>query len=392
MGAFQDESPGTPALQDADISSTLSGLRPEPTSVLMKPPSDPAPDLSGSGAVRPEHRFDEPRLAAWMVGHVEDFCGPLTVEKFNGGQSNPTFKLITPRQTYVMRRKAAGLIIKSAHAVDREHRVIRALYDAGYPVPRTYGLCTDDSIIGSWFYVMDCVEGRIFWDSRFPDVPRDQRPLYFDAMNETLARLHCLDPAALGLDDFGRQGAYVERQIARFSRQYLEDPDAGRCAEMDALLTWLPAHLPQEDARCLVHGDYKSDNMLFHPTEPRVIAVLDWELSTLGDPLADFAYNAMFYRAPRDADDALTDAVIAQMNIPSEADYIAAYCRRTGRAGIPSFGYYVAFNMFRLAAILHGIQGRFLRGTASSANASAHGDRFTALAKGAWAQAQLYAP
>ncbi|MDO7843120.1 phosphotransferase [Sphingomonas immobilis] len=343
---------------------------------------------SGAGAVRSGHQFDEARLADWLRAQLPSFRGPLVVEQFKGGQSNPTFKLSLDGRAYVMRRKPAGEIHRSAHAVDREYRVLSALAETGFPVPRTIGLCTDDSVIGSWFYVMEMVEGRIFWDANLPELPPAERAACFDSMNETMARLHQVDYAAAGLDDFGRPGNYVERQIARFSQQYLADADAGRYETMDRLIEWLPAHMPAEDARAIVHGDFKPDNMIFHPVEPRVIAVLDWELSTLGNPAADFAYNVMMYRMPEGLANAVVAPDPAARGLPSEADYVAAYCRRTGRGGLPDLSYYIAFNMFRLAAILHGIHGRVLRGNASSAHAHLQIKRLPALAQAAWDQAE----
>jgi aminoglycoside phosphotransferase (APT) family kinase protein len=261
-------------------------------------------------------------------------------------------------------------LLKGAHAVEREARVMTALGSIGFPVPHVHGLCTDDSVIGTWFFVMDMVEGRIFWDATFPDVSRADRPAYFDAMSETLARLHQVDYAAIGLGDYGKPGNYFERQIARWTRQYLEDEAAGRDKLMDRLIEWLPANIPPAaDESSIVHGDYRCDNMIFHPTEPRVVAVLDWELSTLGHPLADFANHATMYRMPPHIVAGLWGADLAALNIPSEADYVAAYCRRTGRDAMPGYDFYVAFNLFRLAAIFHGIKGRVLRGTASSAQA-----------------------
>ncbi|HEX7852242.1 MAG TPA: phosphotransferase [Sphingobium sp.] len=324
---------------------------------------------AGTTAVRDAYRFDEVALARWMEAHVEDYAGPLTVEQFKGGQSNPTYKLVTPGRAYVLRRKPPGEILKGAHAVEREARILGALHGTGFPVARVFGLCTDDAVIGSWFYVMEMVEGRIFWDATFPDVPRAERPAYFDAMNATIARLHGVDYHALGLEDYGKPGNYFARQIARWSRQYLEDADAGRDPDMDRLVEWLPANIPAGDETSIVHGDFRCDNMIFHPTEPRVLAVLDWELSTLGHPLADFAYHAMMYQMPPDIVAGLGGANLAALNIPDEAAYVAAYCRRTGRAAIADWGFYVAFNYFRLAAIFHGIKGRVIRGTAASAHA-----------------------
>jgi aminoglycoside phosphotransferase (APT) family kinase protein len=334
----------------------------------------------GTTAVREACRFDELALARWMESHVDGYAGPLIVEQFKGGQSNPTYKLMTPGRSYVLRRKPPGAILKGAHAVEREAQVLSALGGAGYPVAHVFGLCTDETVLGSWFYVMEMVEGRIFWDATFPGVPRADRPAYFDAMNAAIGRLHGMDPDAVGLGDYGRPGNYFARQIGRWTRQYLEDADAGRNADMDALVEWLPANIPQGDETSIVHGDFRCDNMIFHPTEPRVLAVLDWELSTLGHPLADFAYHAMMYQMPPDIVAGLAGADLAALNIPSEADYVAAYCRRTGRDAIPNWGFYVAFNYFRLAAIFHGIKGRVMRGTAASTHARERAASFPTLA------------
>ncbi len=324
---------------------------------------------AGTTAVREAYRFDEAALARWMADHVEGFKGPLTVEQFKGGQSNPTYKLVTPGRSYVLRRKPPGNTLKGAHAVDREARVLSALGGIGFPVARVFGLCTDESVIGSWFYVMDMVEGHIFWDATFPTVSNAERPAYFDAMNATIAGLHGINYAAIGLQDYGKPGNYFARQIGRWSRQYLEDQDAGRDPDMDALIAWLPENIPAGEESSIVHGDFRCDNMIFHPIEPRVLAVLDWELSTLGHPLADFAYHAMMYQMPPDIVAGLGGVDIGALNIPSEADYVAAYCARTGRSGIANWDFYIAFNYFRLAAIFHGIKGRVIRGTAASAHA-----------------------
>ncbi len=336
---------------------------------------------AGTVPVREGYHFDEGALARWMAEHVEGFSGPLTVVQFKGGQSNPTYKLVTPARSYVLRRKPPGAILKGAHAVEREARVLTALHGTGFPVARVYGLCTDEVVIGSWFYVMEMVEGRIFWDATFPEVPRDDRPAYFDAMNQTIARLHGLDPVALGLGDYGKPGNYFRRQIDRWTRQYLDDADAGRDSAMDALVAWLPAHIPAGDETSVVHGDFRCDNMIFHPTEPRVVAVLDWELSTLGHPLADFAYHAMMYQMPPHIVAGLGGADLAALNIPSEHAYVAAYCERTGRSEVRDWDFYVAFNFFRLAAIFHGIKGRVIRGTAASAHAQERAASFPALAE-----------
>ncbi|MDB5673954.1 MAG: aminoglycoside phosphotransferase [Sphingomonas bacterium] len=330
-----------------------------------------SPVVDATGPVRAAHRFDQASLDRWMAANVAGYAGPLTVEQFTGGQSNPTYRLRTPARDYVLRRRPPGQLLKGAHAVDREYRVITALYAAGFPVPEPFGLCADDGVIGTMFYVMELVVGRNFWDTAFPEIPAADRARYFDAMNETIARLHMLDPAALGLGDYGRPGNYFERQIGRWSAQYLGDAEAGHTAAMDALVEWLPANIPPGEEAAIVHGDFRCDNLLFHPTEPRIVAVLDWELSTLGHPLADFAYHLMIYRMPPGFSTGLAGLDLPSLGIPSEADYVAAYCRLTGREGIADLDFYVAFSLFRLAAIIHGIKGRMLRGTASSPQAEA---------------------
>lgn len=334
---------------------------------------------AGTTAVREAYRFDEASLARWMAEHVAGFEGPLSVEQFKGGQSNPTYKLATPKRGYVLRRKPPGETVKGAHAVDREARILLALGGVGFPVAHVHGLCTDEGVIGSWFYVMEMVEGRIFWDATFPHVARDERPAYFEAMNSTIAQLHGVNYTALGLEDYGRLGNYFARQISRWSKQYLEDEDAGRNPDMDALIEWLPANIPAGDESGIVHGDFRCDNMIFHPTEPHVLAVLDWELSTLGHPLADFAYHAMMYQMPPDIVAGLGGVDLTALNIPSERDYVAAYCARTGRDGIANWDFYVAFNFYRLAAIFHGIKGRAIRGTAASAHAQERAKAFPRL-------------
>ena len=344
---------------------------------------------SGTVEVRNAHRFDISALHQWMTRHVEDYSGPLSVEQFRGGQSNPTYKLVTPARDYVLRRKPPGKLLPGAHAVDREYRVIAALAAQGFPVARAYGLCLDEQVIGTAFYVMEMVEGRIFWEADLPQVPAAERPAYFDAMNATIARLHAIDPAAAGLGDFGRPGSYAERQIARWSRQYLGDEEAGRVPAMDRLVDWLPANIPPggEETR-VIHGDFRCDNMIFDPVEPRVVAVLDWELSTLGDPVFDFTYHLMMYRMPPAFTTGLAGRDLAALNIPSEAEYVAAYCRRSGRERLDNIDFYIAFNMFRLAAIVHGIKGRLARGTASSAHADKMAAGLDDLAELAWAQAE----
>lgn len=344
---------------------------------------------TGTTPVRAEHRFDQAALAEWLSQHVDGFSGPLKIEQFKGGQSNPTYKLVTPGRSYVLRRKPPGELLKGAHAVEREARVLHALSATDVPVARVHALCTDDSVIGAWFYVMDMVEGRIFWDATFSGVPRESRAAHFDAMNATIAALHRIAPASVGLGDYGRPGNYFARQIARWSKQYLEDTAAGRDPIMDRLVEWLPANIPQEDEVAIVHGDFRCDNMIFHPTEPRVLAVLDWELSTLGHPLADFTYHSMMYHMPPDIVAGLLGADLEGLGLPSEADYVAAYCARTGHREItpPLYRFCIVFNLFRLAAIFHGIKGRVARGTAASAQARERAAHFPRLAELAWAQA-----
>ena len=343
---------------------------------------------SGTTEVRDAHRFDAGRLEQWLADNVEGYSGPLSVEQFKGGQSNPTYKLVTAARSYVLRRKPPGRLLPGAHAVDREYRVITALGGQGFPVARTYGLCEDEAVIGTPFYLMEMVEGRIFWEPTFPDVPAADRRAYFDAMNATQAALHLIDPGAAGLSDYGKPGNYFARQIGRWSKQYAEDVEAGRVAAMDRLVEWLPTNIPADEPQPrVIHGDFRCDNMIFHATEPKVVAVLDWELSTLGHPLADFSYHLMMYRMPAGMSSGLAGLDLAALNIPPEADYVAAYCRRTGRDGIPDLDFYMAFNLFRLAGILHGIKGRMVRGTASSAHAAETVARLEPLAELGWAQA-----
>ena len=345
---------------------------------------------TGTREVAERLRFDEAALAAWMNEHVDGYSGPLKVSQFKGGQSNPTYRLDTPGGSYVLRRKPPGTLLPGAHAVEREYRVLSALGAAGFPVPRVHGLCEDGGVIGTPFYVMDLVEGRIVWEAHFPGLSSEERAAHFDAMNATIARLHSFDPDALGLGDFGKAAGFVERQVGRWSRQYLADSDAGRLAAMDGLVDWLQKHLPPDSgAGRIAHGDFRCDNMIFAPAEPRVDAVLDWELSTLGDPAADFTYHLLMYRMPSDLFSGLAGMDLPALGIPSEEDYIAAYCRRTGREGLPNVDYLVVFCLFRLAAIIHGIKGRLVRGNASSAHAAQMVERLEPLADLALGQARI---
>ena len=342
----------------------------------------------GTMAVRDGFAFALDPLARWMDQHVDGYVGPLTVEQFRGGQSNPTYKLITPNRSYVMRRKPPGQLVQGAHAVEREAKVLSGLHPTGFPVPKVYALCTEPAVIGTWFYVMELVEGRIFWDATFPGLGIEERARCFDSMNATIARLHQVNYEAAGLADFGRATSYLERQIARWSRQYQEDTEAGADSTMDRLVQWLPRNIPAGDETTVVHGDFRCDNMIFAHDAPRVAAVLDWELSTLGHPGVDFANHAMMYRMPPQIVAGLLGADLDALGIPSEQDYLSAYCERTGRAEMPGYDFYVAFNFFRLAAIFHGIKGRVIRGTATSTQASDRVEVLPQLISLAWEQAQ----
>lgn len=343
---------------------------------------------SGTREVAERLRFDEAALARWLESHVEGFAGPIAVRQFNGGQSNPTYRVDTARSAYVLRRKPPGRLLAGAHAVEREYRVMAALGRAGFPVPRVHGLCEDEGVIGTPFFVMDLVEGRIVWEAHFPGMGRKDRAAHFDAMNAAIARLHCFDPVAIGLGDYGRAGGFVERQVARWSKQYEGDVDAGRVPAMDRLVAWLREHLPADSGETrVVHGDFRCDNMIFAPDRAEVAAVLDWELSTLGDPAADFVYHLMMYRMPAGIFTGLAGLDFAELGIPGEQDYVAAYCRRTGRQSLPNLEFLMVFVLFRLAAICHGIRGRLARGSASSAHAEATAAATEPLADLAWSQA-----
>jgi aminoglycoside phosphotransferase (APT) family kinase protein len=344
-------------------------------------------DFVGTMPVVERLRFEVAPLEAWMRANVEGFKGPLEVEQFRGGQSNPTYRLRTAGASYVLRRKPPGKLLPSAHAVDREYRVISALGTGGFPVPRTYALCLDESVVGTAFYIMDFVAGRVFWDPTLPELSRTERGRVYDAMNEVIARLHTVDYAAIGLAEFGKPGNYFMRQIDRWTKQYRAS-ETETIEPMDRLIEWLPKNVPPDDQTAIVHGDYRLDNMIFHPSEPRILAVLDWELSTLGNPLGDFAYHAMAWRLPPAAFRGLGGADLPALGIPSEAEYRAAYCRRTGREDIPNWDFYMAYNMFRLAAILQGIMGRVREGTAASLRAQEAGARAKVLARLGWEQAE----
>lgn len=349
--------------------------------------SDPAADFTGVAAT-PEHlKFDEAALADYMAAHVEGFEGPITVQKFKGGQSNPTYLLTTPGKKYVLRRKPPGKLLPSAHAVDREYKVMTALGAQGFPVPKTYALCEDASVIGTAFFIMDFVEGRIFWDASLPDVASQDRAPLFDAMVDTLVDLHTIDYEAAGLGDFGKPGNYFERQIARWSKQY-EAAETEKIAEMNALIDWLPTAIPADDATSIVHGDFRFDNVIMHPTEPRPLAVLDWELSTLGHPLADFTYFLMVWHFPPSVRGGLMGVDIDTLGIPTLDDAVRRYGARTGRGGVDDLDFCLAYNMFRLASIAQGVYARALQGNASSSQGLELGKQVPPLAALAWTYAQ----
>jgi aminoglycoside phosphotransferase (APT) family kinase protein len=345
------------------------------------------PSNPGAKLIAPAHPIDAGALAVWLRTHVDDSIGDLVVEEYQGGQSNPTYRVTTGARRYVVRRKPPGKLLPSAHAVDREYRVMSALAGTGVPVAKMHALCEDDAVIGTAFYVMEYVEGRILWDPTLPGMTPPQRAAHYDELNRVIAALHQVDYAAAGLRDYGRIGSYVERQVARWSKQY-QAAGADRIEAMDRLIEWLPKHIPAGDETSIVHGDYRLDNVIFHPTEPRILAVLDWELSTLGHPLSDFAYQVMAWRLGPQEFRGLKGADLASLGIPREEQYVAAYCGRTGRAGIPDWEFYLIFNMFRIAAILHGVLSRALQGNAASADAVAAGSRARPVADVAWRMAQ----
>ena len=327
------------------------------------------------------------RLESWMRDHIEGFRGPLAAEQFEGGQSNPTYKLHSGAGPYVLRRKPEGPLLPSAHQVDREYRVMRALAATAVPVPRVFTLCEDDAVIGSAFYVMEFLEGRIFWDPRLPGLAPAERQAMFRSMNAVIAALHSVDYVVVGLAEFGRPGNYMARQIARWSRQY-QASETEKQPGMDRLIEWLPRHLPPEGEARIVHGDYRIDNLIFHPTEPRVIRVLDWELSTIGDPLADFAFHAMAWRVTPELFRGLADVDLAGLGIPSEEAYVAAYCECTGRSRSADWEFYMVSSLFRLAAIMQGIAKRAIDGTAASREAVELGRKARPTGEQAWALAR----
>jgi aminoglycoside phosphotransferase (APT) family kinase protein len=339
---------------------------------------------TGTKPVAESHRFDEAALEAWLKANVEGFAGPLEVRQFKGGQSNPTYQLVTPSRKYVMRRKPPGKLLPSAHAVDREFRVISALHPTGFPVARPYALCTDESVVGTWFYVMDMVEGRIFWDQSLPACTPAERREIIRSKVKTLADLHNTDYVKVGLEDYGRPGNYMARQVDRWTKQY-KASETVHIPEIERLIEWLPRTVPEQERTSIVHGDYRLDNMIFHPTEPRVTAVLDWELGTLGEPLADFTYLLMNW----------INGGISQIpdlkahGIPTLDEAVEYYCSLTGRSGLRDLNWFYSYNTFRLAGILQGIVGRVRDGTANSPHAAQQADRVLSLAETSWKFAQL---
>ena len=340
-------------------------------------------------AVRENHRFDEASLERYLRERMPDFRGPLAVRQFVGGQSNPTFLLETPGARFVMRKKPPGTLLQSAHQVEREYRIIKALATTDVPVPRAHLLCEDVNVIGTAFFVMDFVEGRIMRDPMMPDSSPHERAACYDSMNDVLARLHKVDFRAVGLGDFGRPLAYVARQLARWSKQY-EASKLDEIPEMDRLIEWLGRHIPAADETTIAHGDYRIENIIFHPVEPRVVAVLDWELSTLGHPIGDLAWTCRLYHCPPGIDGVLSFQGIdlKAAGIPSEEEFVAAYCRRVGRSSVPDLMFFVAFSFFRAAAIAQGIAMRAKLGNASGPDAAERGSRARQMAEIGWDVAQ----
>jgi len=343
--------------------------------------------FSGTRNVASHLAFDAERLEAYLNTFVPGFAGPLTVRQFKGGQSNPTYLIETPARRYVLRRKPPGKLLPSAHAVDREFRVITALAAHGFPVARPQLYCADESVVGTPFYLMDYVEGRVFWEPEIPEATAAAREAIYGAVNATLARLHSFDPAVLGLADFGRGENYVARQVERWTRQYRAS-ETERIEDMERLMAWLPRHLPPPAPVRLVHGDFRLDNVIVAPSSPDVVAVLDWELSTLGDPLADFAYYLMAWDMPPSPSGvgfgSLAGRDLGALGIPSRAAEVEAYRARTGLDPGPHLASYLAYNFFRVAAILQGIAGRLRDGTATSDNAAGMAAMVRPLAAKAW--------
>lgn len=331
--------------------------------------------------------LDEAKLAGWLAANVAGFAGPIAVTKFPGGQSNPTYRIDAGSSSYVLRRKPFGPILPSAHAVEREYALIAALHPTGFPVARPYGLCEDPEVLGSPFYIMEMVEGRTLWDGSLPDLTPAERTVHYEAIVDTLAALHAVDYEAVGLGSYGKPGNYFARQVERWTKQYrMSETDA--LPEMERLIEWLPRTVPEQTRTSIVHGDFRIDNMIFAPAEPRVLAVLDWELSTLGDPLADFSYFLMSWATEPEGRSGVKGLTGPETGIPTIEDVVARYCAATGRDGVPDLNWYFAYNLFRLAGIVQGIKKRMLAGNASSANAAATVERLPGLVAQAWHFAQ----
>ena len=343
----------------------------------------------GVKPVEERHRIDARRLEDFLQQRVAGFRGPLEIEQFKGGQSNPTYRITAGGKRYALRRKPPGKLLPSAHAVDREFKVIQALYSVGFPVARPYVLCEDDAVIGTAFYLMDCVDGRVLWDQALPGMQKSERRAIWEELNRVIALLHSVDYKAVGLEDFGKAGSYIARQVGRWSKQYVAS-ETQKIEAMDNLIAWLPNNVPPTDETTIVHGDFRLDNTVFHPTEPRLLAVLDWELSTLGDPLADFSYHCMSWHIPAGVFRGIGGLPLAELGIPTEREYVDLYFKRTGRKGVePSvWDYYMAYNLFRLAAICQGIAKRVVDGTASSEHAREAGARARPLGELGWAQVE----
>lgn len=340
-------------------------------------------DYAGTKAVDDRLRFDEMRLEAWLARNVEGFEGPVTVSQFKGGQSNPTYRLDTPRKSYVLRRRPPGKLLPSAHAIDREFRVISALHRTGFPVARPYAFCADEEITGTSFFVMGLVEGRVCWDASLPGCTPGMRRAMHRQVVTTLAGLHNLDPHSLGLADYGKAGNYFTRQVERWTCQYRASETDAKPA-MERLIEWLPRTVPAQQRSSVVHGDFRMDNMIFANDGPRVLAVLDWELSTLGDPLADFTYYLMHWHIPVDGRSGMSGLDLPALGIPAAQEVAALYCELTGRSVLPDLDWYMAYNLFRLAAILQGVAGRMRDGTATSARAAQSAARAGPLSDLAW--------
>ena len=345
--------------------------------------------MTGPSALPPAPALDESRVDGFLRSRIPGLAGMPRFTPIAGGQSNPTYFVDYEARSLVLRKQPGGELLPSAHAVDREYRVIKALAGTDVPIARTYALCEDESVIGTMFYVMEYVGGRLFWDPRLPDATAAERAQLHDEINRVISALHSVDHQAVGLGDFGKTGDYIARQVSRWSKQY-QASETEKIEAMDNLIAWLPANIPPGDETRIVHGDYRIDNVIFDPVEPRIRAVIDWELCTLGHPLADFAYHCMVWRIPPGIFRGLSGVDLPSLGIPTEREYVATYCRRTGRDGIApgDWEYYMAYNMFRIAAIVQGVMARALQGNASSAEAMQTGRAARPLAELAWSQVE----